>query len=458
MAHICRDEDFFGVLARDHQFAVREVAGLKGRVDHRVVLALGQVLALLSGQAEAPGAVVVTRDVGNGRAVLGVGMQVGLQLRERQRDVDGHRVAHQMHVAVGEVHDALSAWALEVGGADVPLVGHGPVEHRGAGRHLVDPQPGQDLTDDPQGVAHAVPGDAAVDGKQAFGQRVEELPFSGGRRCFEGGRRHIRTITNVPAERSQAEVLLVVATLGRRPEYLDQTLASIRSQDVTADIVIVGPLDAPGLAATAERVGARLLPDPGGLPEAINLGVDEGLRDHAYVNWLNDDDLLEPGSLRTTTAALEATPDAVVAFGACRYIDEAGRELWISRAGRWAPWILRWGPDLIPQPGMLVRASAWREIGGVDPSYRLAFDLDLLLKLQKIGRLVDTGAIVSSFRWHANSLTVDDRGTNIAESERAKRAALSPTARRLAWLWEAPVRVATRVAAREVNRRAARAA
>ena len=250
----------------------------------------------------------------------------------------------------------------------------------------------------------------------------------------------------------------MVATLGRRPEYLDQTLASIRSQDVTADIVIVGPLDAPGLAATAERVGARLLPDPGGLPEAINLGVDEGLRDHAYVNWLNDDDLLEPGSLRTTTAALEATPDAVVAFGACRYIDEAGRELWISRAGRWAPWILRWGPDLIPQPGMLVRASAWREIGGVDPSYRLAFDLDLLLKLQKIGRLVDTGAIVSSFRWHANSLTVDDRGTNIAESERAKRAALSPTARRLAWLWEAPVRVATRVAAREVNRRAARAA
>lgn len=252
------------------------------------------------------------------------------------------------------------------------------------------------------------------------------------------------------------EVLLVVATLGRRPQYLQQTLQSIRSQSVPADIVIVAPLAADGIHETADAFGARLLPDPGSLPKAINLGVDEGMRGHEYVNWLNDDDLLEPGSLQATTGALRADPGAVVAFGACRYVDELGRELWVSRAGRWAPRILSWGPDLIPQPGMLIRAAAWREVGGLDASYRLAFDLDLLLKLKKVGSLVDTGAVISSFRWHADSLTVDDRSTNIAESERAKRAALGPTARRLAWMWEGPVRVATRLAAREVNRRAQR--
>jgi len=146
-----------------------------------------------------------------------------------------------------------------------------------------------------------------------------------------------------------------------------------------------------------------------------------------------------------------------VAFGSCRYIDGAGRELWVSKAGSWAPRVLLWGPDLIPQPGMLVRVEAWRQVGGLDESYRLAFDLDLLLRLRKHGRLVETPKIVSSFRWHADSLTVDDRSTNIAESERAKRAALSPTARRLAWIWEAPVRVATRAAANSVNRRAQKA-
>lgn len=265
-------------------------------------------------------------------------------------------------------------------------------------------------------------------------------------------------IANVPQPESAAEVLLVVATLGRRPEYLLQTLASIRDQSVPADITIVAPLDQPSVHEAATRFGARLLPDPGSLPAAINLGIEDSIDHYAFVNWLNDDDQLEPGSLAATTKALKADDSAVVAFGACRYVDAQGRELWVSKAGPWAPRILKWGPDLIPQPGMLIRSDAWRAAGGLDESYRLAFDLDLLLKLQKLGSLVDVGAVVSSFRWHADSLTVDDRTTNIVESERAKRAALGPTARRLTWIWEAPVRVATRFAAREVQRRAVKLA
>lgn len=250
-------------------------------------------------------------------------------------------------------------------------------------------------------------------------------------------------------------VLLVVPTLGRRPALLERTLDSIAAQNVPADVTIVGP-DDPGLRVAAERFGAHWLADPGSQTAAINLGLSHLAPHHEFVNWLNDDDLLEPGSLAATTRALDDNPDATVAYGACRYIDEAGRELWISRAGPWATRILGWGPDLIPQPGMLIRRTAWEQVGGVDESYRFAFDLDLLLRLKRIGPLVDVGQVVSSFLWHADSLTVGDRTTNLEESERAKRAALGPTARRLAWLWEGPVRVATRLAAREVSRRSAR--
>jgi GT2 family glycosyltransferase len=260
----------------------------------------------------------------------------------------------------------------------------------------------------------------------------------------------------VTSESAPAEVLLIVATLGRRPDYLRQTLESIRSQAVAADIVMVAPLDAPGLTETASEFGVRLLPDPGSLAKAINVGAQEGLKGHKYLNWLNDDDLLEPGSLEATRAALEADSRAVVAFGACKYIDGHGRPLWVSKAGSWAPRVLSWGPDLIPQPGMLVRAEAWLEVDGLDTTYKLAFDLDLLLRLKKLGRLVNTGTTVSSFRWHADSLTVDDRTTNLEESERAKRAALGPVAVRLAWIWERPVRFAIRRAANAVQRRARR--
>ena len=111
----------------------------------------------------------------------------------------------------------------------------------------------------------------------------------------ESGEGTISTIANVTQPTPGAEVLLVVATLGRRPEYLRQTLESIRSQDVPAEVVIVAPLDAPGIHEAAAEFGTGLLADPGSLTKAINLGVNEVLGTHRYVNWLNDDDLLEPG-------------------------------------------------------------------------------------------------------------------------------------------------------------------
>ncbi len=247
----------------------------------------------------------------------------------------------------------------------------------------------------------------------------------------------------------------MVPTLGTRPEYLQRCLTSIANQEVAADIVIVAP-DMPEIREIAQRFGASHLTDPGSQAKAINLGVGAAQPHHEFVNWLGDDDTLEPGSLRATTAALDANPSAVVTYGACRYIDEEDRELWISKAGPWANRILKWGPDLIPQPGMLVRTTVWNRVGGVDESFRFAFDLDLLLKLQKLGQLIDVGQVVSSFRWHADSLTVGDRSENLRESEIAKRRALSPAARKCAWLWERPVRCATRLAAREVTRRAKR--
>jgi len=247
----------------------------------------------------------------------------------------------------------------------------------------------------------------------------------------------------------------VVPTLGTRPEYLQRCLTSIANQEVAADIVIVAP-DKPDIREIAQRFDASHLTDPGSQTKAINLGVDSARPHHEFVNWLGDDDLLEPGSLSTVIRALDMNTKAVAAYGACRYINENDAELWISKAGPWANRILKWGPDLIPQPGMLVRTTAWHRVGGVDESFRFAFDLDLLLKLQKLGQLIDVGQVVSSFRWHADSLTVGDRSENLRESEVAKRRALSPTARKLAWIWEKPVRGATRLAAAEVARRAKR--
>ena len=251
-------------------------------------------------------------------------------------------------------------------------------------------------------------------------------------------------------------MLIVVPTLGQRVHFLEQTLASLADQLPRPDVIVVAPAAATRANEIAARLGARTLVDPGGQAAAINLGMSAAERSHEFVNWIGDDDLLEPGSIAATVRALDQRADAVVAYGACRYVDRTGNQLWISRAGRWAPRILAWGPDLIPQPGMLIRRVAWDEVQGLDEAMRFAFDLDLLLKLRAVGAFVDVGAVVSSFRWHPDSLTVSDRSRSLAESRLARRRALSPGMRRLAWSWEGPVDLATRLAAAEVTRRARR--
>lgn len=249
-------------------------------------------------------------------------------------------------------------------------------------------------------------------------------------------------------------ILLVVPTLGQRNDYLAECLASIRKQEIPSDIVVVRPQGDETVEALARQFDATTLDDVGSLPGAINEGVSRMWRGHDFVTWLGDDDLLEPGSFSRVCQALDSELSASVAFGHCRYIDESGNPLWVSKAGSLAPALLSWGPDLVPQPGMLVRSHAWHEVGGLDESYRFAFDLDLLLKLKKVGRLVPVNHIVSSFRWHAQSLTVSDRTTNLRESERAKRSHLPAAVRPLAPVWEFPVRWATRVAAQRVSGRA----
>jgi GT2 family glycosyltransferase len=251
-----------------------------------------------------------------------------------------------------------------------------------------------------------------------------------------------------------SEVLIVIPTLGQRLDFLRETLVSIRNQSVRADITMVVPADAQQARSLATEFECSLLDDPGSLPAAINLGISSAQPHHLFVNWLGDDDLLTPDSLSTTTQALNENPEAVVAYGSCRYIDDTGSELWVSKAGKWADRILGWGPDLIPQPGMLVRAEAWREVGGLDQRLSHAFDLDLLLKLKRIGDLVPVSEVVSSFRWHPDSLTVSDRNKSLNESEAIKRRYLSSTQSKAKWLWERPVRVATKIAAKRLNKRA----
>ena len=252
----------------------------------------------------------------------------------------------------------------------------------------------------------------------------------------------------------RADILVVLPTLGWRLDTLERAISSATSQQgVAVRVVVVVPDDRAEAIGLSQRLGVEVLSDPGrGMSAAINAGL-AARRGETFYIWLGDDDYYQPGGLAALHRLHETHPDALVAYGACNYVDDAGETIWVSRAGGLARTLLGVGPNLIPHPAAMMRLDALEAVGGYDDNLRLVMDLDVLLKLKKKGLFVHTTEVVSAFGWHDDSLTVADRRASGREARMVKRRHLPPWIRLIEPLWEYPVDLASRLAARRLNRR-----
>jgi glycosyltransferase involved in cell wall biosynthesis len=247
---------------------------------------------------------------------------------------------------------------------------------------------------------------------------------------------------------------IVVPTLGERPDYLKQCLGSIRAAG-HAHILVIAPASMDGTALKSDGlIDAFIVDEGGGLASAINKGIQSLPSSVEYVNWLGDDDLLSPGSLNITAEVLDSESQAIMAFGNCDYIDDEGRKVWTNHSGQWAVPLLRFGPDLIPQPGALFRRSTFEAAGGLNPDLGWAFDFDLFIRLSKLGKLKYINRTLAQFRWHPGSLSVEHRRQSVAEASQVRVSHLTAWLRPLSFVWEWPVRQATLIAGKRVTAKA----
>ena len=257
-----------------------------------------------------------------------------------------------------------------------------------------------------------------------------------------------------------SKVGIVVPTLGRRSDYLIQCLESIKNGGSGANkafVVLVAPRDFDFTEYLSSGLAHAFVEDSGlGLPAAINEGFDSMPESIEYINWLGDDDLISVGSLDVAVSHLEKDTKCVLVFGGCNYIDPNGKILWTNSSGSWAVPLLRFGPDLIPQPGALFRRSAFVAVGGLDTRYDWAFDFDLLIKLSKIGGLSFIDKTISSFRWHPYSLSVEFRRKSVKEASMVRVSHLPALVKPVSFLWEIPVMQATLIAGSKVTKNATR--
>ena len=157
-----------------------------------------------------------------------------------------------------------------------------------------------------------------------------------------------------------------------------------------------------------------------------------------------------------TVAAFEKDPGVVMTYGGCDYIDANGDVIFTNQSGEWASKILRFGPQLIPQPGSLMRRTAFEKTNGLSNEFALAFDFDLFLQLKNQGNFAYLNKKLAQFRWHPTSLSVKRRMRSATEASRVRRRHYNGLAQLLWWLWEPFVILATWAAGKLVNLRTKR--
>jgi GT2 family glycosyltransferase len=236
------------------------------------------------------------------------------------------------------------------------------------------------------------------------------------------------------------EIGIVVPTLGTRSTFLMECLRSIRENE-SCHIVLVRPIDCEQLDVETDDLVDQVVDDPKqGLAAAINTGMRAMPTSVQLVSWLGDDDRLRADALDTAASVLRNSPDVVLVFGRCQYIDGEGESVWLNKSGRWTVPLLMFGPQLIPQPGSLFRKSSFDSLAGLDEKLKWAFDLDLLIRLRKLGKLRFIRHTLADFRWHEGSLSVGSRKGSVLEASEVRVSHLPQPLARLSFIWEPFVR------------------
>jgi GT2 family glycosyltransferase len=249
------------------------------------------------------------------------------------------------------------------------------------------------------------------------------------------------------------DVAVVVPTLGQRPDYLIECLKSIRAAGDSLICIVAPPSADLNEVESLGLIDQRVDDPKTGLPAAINFGFQSLPSNIKFIAWLGDDDLLEPKSLEATSTVLRRDSKTSAVFGGCHYIGPDGDRILTNMSGKWAVPLISFGPDLIPQPGSLMRRSTFNSFGGLRTDLGWAFDVDLFINLKRNGKVNYLKQPLASFRWHPESLSVGQRDGSVREASQVRVQYLPKLIKPFSVVWEPALRWATKRAGTALNNR-----
>jgi glycosyltransferase involved in cell wall biosynthesis len=199
--------------------------------------------------------------------------------------------------------------------------------------------------------------------------------------------------------------------------FLEETIRSVlcqREADIDLEYIVIdggSTDDSLKIIRSYQQDISQIISEPDRGPvSAINKGLR--LASGAIVAWLNADDRYHPGTLKKVAQVMAAHPKRALCFGACRIIDEEGREIRrgiTSFKEAFSPLSSRFTIQClnhVSQPAMFFRSSALEAAGLLREDMVAAWDYDFILRLWRQGGAARvSGAPLADFRWHPASIS-----------------------------------------------------
>jgi hypothetical protein len=229
----------------------------------------------------------------------------------------------------------------------------------------------------------------------------------------------------------------VVITVFNYGQYLESCVRSaLRQEGVDLNVLVLDDAStddslsiARSLAAEDPRVRVIAQPQNVGHIENANIGMTAA--NSEYVVKLDADDMLTEGSLMRSVALLQAFPSVGFVYGLPQIIGEGPVPAVRGRARSWTIWPGReWlrvrckrGNNCIRQPEVVIRSSAFREVGPYRKDLSHTHDFELWMRLAArydVGRV--NGVYQGYYREHPASLSRTINGgllTDLWERARA---------------------------------------
>jgi len=141
-----------------------------------------------------------------------------------------------------------------------------------------------------------------------------------------------------------------------------------------------------------------------GQTAAINKGFARATGE--ILAWLNSDDVCRPGAVAAAVEELQRHPEVGLVYGQADYIDSPGETIGRFPAAATDLRRLRRGYVHIPQQAAFFRASLWRLVGPLDPTFYFAMDYDLWVRIAVLSPLRHVRQVWAGFRLHGQAKTV----------------------------------------------------